>query len=72
MYTELTIVLTHYVHLQLTSIYLTYLQIADGLQGREKAEILQLCSEVQKMSDNLADLCMSGQGDTEEARNITR
>ncbi|XP_048487012.1 vinculin isoform X3 [Plutella xylostella] len=56
----------------ITSIVAQAQRIADGLQGREKAEILQLCSEVQKMSDNLADLCMSGQGDTEEARNITR
>ncbi|XP_049881942.1 vinculin [Pectinophora gossypiella] len=47
-------------------------RIADGLQGREKAEILQLCSDVQRLSDKLADLCMSGKGDTEEARAITR
>jgi hypothetical protein len=47
-------------------------QIADGLQGREKAEILQLCAEVQRLSDKLADLCMSGQGDSDEARAITR
>ncbi|XP_063834865.1 vinculin [Ostrinia nubilalis] len=47
-------------------------RIADGLQGREKAEILQLCSEVQRLSDRLADLCMSGRGDSEEARAITR
>ncbi|KAL0859673.1 hypothetical protein ABMA27_010792 [Loxostege sticticalis] len=47
-------------------------RIADGLQGREKAEILQLCSEVQRLSDKLADLCMSGRGDSEEARAITR
>ncbi|KAH9637811.1 hypothetical protein HF086_017589 [Spodoptera exigua] len=47
-------------------------RIADGLQGREKAEVLQLCSEVQRLSDKLADLCASGKGDTEEARAITR
>ncbi|XP_072945946.1 vinculin [Epargyreus clarus] len=47
-------------------------RIADGLQGREKAEIMQLCSDVQRLSDKLADLCMSGRGDTEEARAITR
>ncbi|XP_053618878.1 vinculin isoform X2 [Plodia interpunctella] len=47
-------------------------RIADGLQGREKAEVLQLCSDVQRLADQLADLCMSGQGDSEEARAITR
>ncbi|XP_063370152.1 vinculin [Cydia amplana] len=47
-------------------------RIADGLQGREKAEILQLCSDVQRLSDKLADLCASGRGDSEEARAITR
>ncbi|XP_026318177.1 vinculin-like [Hyposmocoma kahamanoa] len=47
-------------------------RIVDGLQGREKAEILQLCSEVQRLSDKLADLCMQGKGDSEEARAITR
>ncbi|XP_069362804.1 vinculin isoform X5 [Maniola hyperantus] len=47
-------------------------RIADNLQGREKAEVMQLCSEVQRLADQLADLCMSGQGDTEEARAITR
>ncbi|KAI5639042.1 vinculin family domain-containing protein [Phthorimaea operculella] len=47
-------------------------RIADGLQGREKAEILQLCSDVQRLSDKLADLCMSGKGDSEEARAVTR
>lgn len=47
-------------------------RIADGLQGREKAEIMQLCSEVQRLSDKLADLCASGRGDTEEARALTR
>ncbi|CAB3241368.1 unnamed protein product [Arctia plantaginis] len=47
-------------------------RIADGLQGREKAEIMQLCSEVQRLSDKLADLCASGRGDSEEARAVTR
>ncbi|XP_038219252.1 vinculin [Zerene cesonia] len=46
--------------------------IADNLQGREKAEIMQLCSEVQRLSDKLADLCLSGRGDSEEARAVTR
>ncbi|XP_052745183.1 vinculin [Bicyclus anynana] len=47
-------------------------RIADNLQGREKAEVMQLCSEVQRLADQLADLCMSGQGDSEQARAITR
>ncbi|CAH2098991.1 unnamed protein product [Euphydryas editha] len=47
-------------------------RIADNLHGREKAEVMQLCSDVQRLSDQLADLCMRGQGNTEEAAAITR
>ncbi|KAJ0171018.1 hypothetical protein K1T71_013217 [Dendrolimus kikuchii] len=47
-------------------------RIADGLQGREKAEILQLCSEVQRMADKLADMCATGRGDSDDARAVTR
>ncbi|XP_045539587.1 vinculin [Papilio machaon] len=47
-------------------------RIAEGLQGREKAEVLQLCGDVQRLSDKLADLCASGLGDSQEARAITR
>ncbi|XP_052753588.1 vinculin [Galleria mellonella] len=43
-------------------------RIADGLQGREKAEILQLCSEVQREADALADLCVGGRGGGDDAR----
>ncbi|XP_047516631.1 vinculin isoform X3 [Pieris napi] len=46
--------------------------IADNLHGREKAEIMQLCSEVQHLSDKLSDLCMRGRGDSDEARAVTR
>ncbi|XP_060807514.1 vinculin [Amyelois transitella] len=47
-------------------------RIADGLQGREKAEVLQLCADVQRLSDRLAGLCAAGRGDGDEARAITR
>ncbi|XP_013148965.1 PREDICTED: vinculin [Papilio polytes] len=47
-------------------------RIAEGLQGREKAEVLQQCGDVQRLADKLADLCASGQGHSEEARAITR
>ncbi|KPI95246.1 Vinculin [Papilio xuthus] len=47
-------------------------RIAEGLQGREKAEVLQLCGEVQRLSDKLADLCASGLANSDEARAITR
>ncbi|OWR55289.1 Vinculin, partial [Danaus plexippus plexippus] len=47
-------------------------RIADNLHGREKAEVMQLCSEVQRLADQLADLCMTGDGDQEEARTLTR
>ncbi|CAH0731450.1 unnamed protein product, partial [Brenthis ino] len=46
--------------------------IADNLVGREKAEVMQLCAEVQRLSDQLAELCAGGRGDTEHARAITR
>ncbi|XP_045456604.1 vinculin [Melitaea cinxia] len=47
-------------------------RIADNLHGREKAEVMQLCSDVQRLAEDLADLCMRGQGGTEEAAAITR
>ncbi|KAM3956903.1 LOW QUALITY PROTEIN: vinculin [Aphomia sociella] len=47
-------------------------RIADGLQGREKAEILQLCAETQRRADSLADLCASGRANSDEARALTR
>ncbi|CAK1595344.1 unnamed protein product [Parnassius mnemosyne] len=56
----------------ITSIVSQGQRIADGLQGREKAEILQLCGDVQRLSDKLADMCSSGYGHSDEARAITR
>ncbi|XP_068624642.1 vinculin [Battus philenor] len=56
----------------ITSVVSQGQRIADGLQGREKAEILQLCGDVQRLSDRLADLCATGYGDSDEARAITR
>lgn len=47
-------------------------RIADGLQGREKAEVLQQCGEVQRLADRLAELCAAGRGDSDEARALTR
>ncbi|XP_050671830.1 vinculin [Leptidea sinapis] len=47
-------------------------RIADKLSGRQKAEVLQLCGDVQRLSDSLAELCVSGAGNSERAREISR
>lgn len=46
--------------------------MADGLPGVQKAEILQLCDEVEDLSRKLADLCAAGKGDSPEAQEIAR
>ncbi|XP_059047686.1 vinculin [Achroia grisella] len=56
----------------ITSIVAQGQRIADGLQGREKAEILQLCGDVQREADVLADLCSSGRADSDQARATAR
>ncbi|XP_053977887.1 vinculin isoform X5 [Hylaeus volcanicus] len=46
--------------------------VADGLPGIHKAEILQLCDEVDNLSHQLGDLCAHGQGNTPRAQEIAR
>ncbi|XP_071633630.1 vinculin isoform X11 [Temnothorax longispinosus] len=46
--------------------------VAEGLPGIHKAEILQLCDEVDNLSHQLADLCAHGQGNTPRAQDIAR
>lgn len=46
--------------------------MAEGLPGIHKAEILQLCDEVDNLSHQLADLCAHGQGNTPRAQEIAR
>ncbi|XP_063978173.1 vinculin isoform X14 [Diachasmimorpha longicaudata] len=46
--------------------------VAEGLPGIHKAEILQLCDEVDTLSHQLADLCAHGQGNTPRAQEIAR
>ncbi|XP_025156548.1 vinculin isoform X5 [Harpegnathos saltator] len=46
--------------------------VAEGLPGIHKAEILQLCDEVDSLSHQLADLCAHGQGNTPRAQDIAR
>ncbi|XP_018402762.1 PREDICTED: vinculin isoform X3 [Cyphomyrmex costatus] len=46
--------------------------VAEGLPGIHKAEILQLCDEVDNLSHQLADLCAHGQGNTPHAQDIAR
>jgi len=45
-------------------------KVAEGLQGPKRAELLQLCSDVERLSDQLAELCRKGQGNTPQARAI--
>ncbi|EFN80951.1 Vinculin [Harpegnathos saltator] len=47
-------------------------KVAEGLPGIHKAEILQLCDEVDSLSHQLADLCAHGQGNTPRAQDIAR
>ncbi|CAH0548928.1 unnamed protein product [Brassicogethes aeneus] len=47
-------------------------RVADGLPGVQKAEILQLCDEVDALKRQLADLCAQGKGNTPEAHEIAR
>lgn len=47
-------------------------KVADGLPGVQKAEILQLCDEVDGLSRQLADLCARGQGNSPQAQEIAR
>ncbi|XP_030749067.1 vinculin isoform X6 [Sitophilus oryzae] len=47
-------------------------KVAEGLPGVQKAEILQLCDEVDGLSRQLADLCAQGKGNTPQAQEIAR
>ncbi|XP_025834291.1 vinculin isoform X2 [Agrilus planipennis] len=47
-------------------------KVAEGLPGIQKAEILQLCDEVESLSNQLANLCAQGRGDTPQAHEIAR
>ncbi|XP_015597552.1 vinculin isoform X16 [Cephus cinctus] len=46
--------------------------VAEGLPGIHKAEILQLCDEVDNLSRQLGNLCAHGQGNTPRAQDIAR
>lgn len=35
-------------------------KVAEGLQGPRRAEMLQLCGEVESLTDQLSDLCRKG------------
>lgn len=49
-----------------------HLQVADGLPGVQKAEILGLCDEVDILSRQLSDLCRRGLGDSPQAHSVAR
>ncbi|XP_048506100.1 vinculin isoform X6 [Athalia rosae] len=46
--------------------------VAEGLPGIHKAEILNLCDEVDNLSRQLGDLCACGQGNTPRAQETAR
>ncbi|XP_058791899.1 vinculin isoform X2 [Phymastichus coffea] len=47
-------------------------KVAEGLPGIHKAEILQLCDEVDNLSHQLGDLVARGEGNTPRAQEIAR
>ncbi|KAJ8953652.1 hypothetical protein NQ314_007259 [Rhamnusium bicolor] len=47
-------------------------KVADGLPGIQKAEILQLCDEVDSLSRQLSDLCAQGKGNSPQAQEIAK
>lgn len=46
--------------------------MADGLPGVQRAEILNLCDEVDILSRQLSDLCRRGEGNSPQAQQIAR
>uniref|UniRef100_T1GS06 Vinculin n=1 Tax=Megaselia scalaris TaxID=36166 RepID=T1GS06_MEGSC len=47
-------------------------KVADGCPGHQKAEIQQLCNEVENLSDKYSNLCARGLGNTPEAQATAR
>lgn len=47
-------------------------KVAEGCPGHQKVEILQLCDEVQGLSDQFSKLCARGLGSSPEAQEIAR
>ncbi|XP_065159552.1 vinculin isoform X3 [Atheta coriaria] len=47
-------------------------KVAEGLPGHHKAEVQQLCDEVEALSKRLSELCAQGRGDSPEAQEIAR
>ncbi|OXU28986.1 hypothetical protein TSAR_002363 [Trichomalopsis sarcophagae] len=47
-------------------------KVAEGLPGIHKAEILQLCDEVDNLSHQLGELCARGEGNSPRAQEIAR
>ncbi|XP_076254679.1 vinculin isoform X5 [Rhynchophorus ferrugineus] len=47
-------------------------KVADGLPGVQKADILQVCDEVDGLSRQLANLCAQGKGNSPQAQELAR
>ncbi|XP_017781344.1 PREDICTED: vinculin isoform X5 [Nicrophorus vespilloides] len=47
-------------------------KVADGLPGIQKSEVQQLCNEVDDLTRFLRDLCASGEGNSPQAREISK
>lgn len=47
-------------------------KVAEGLPGHQKAEILQLCDEVENLSNQYSKMCANGLGNTPEGQEVAR
>ena len=47
-------------------------KVAEGCPGHQKVEILNLCDEVEQLSDQFSKLCAQGMGNTPHAQEIAR
>ncbi|XP_055532948.1 vinculin [Wyeomyia smithii] len=47
-------------------------KVAEGLSGHQKAEVMQLCDEVEQLSHDFSQLCSNGLGHTAQAQDVAR
>lgn len=47
-------------------------KVADGLSGHQKAEVMQLCDEVEQLSHDFSQMCSNGMGHTAQAQEVAR
>uniref|UniRef100_A0A023EWN7 Vinculin n=1 Tax=Aedes albopictus TaxID=7160 RepID=A0A023EWN7_AEDAL len=47
-------------------------KVAEGLGGHQKAEVMQLCDEVEQLSHDFSQMCSNGLGHTAQAQEVAR